>query len=77
MVEFKEGDKVRIKDRKDWPVPYRYANGEGTVVKWIEWDELMDEFRDFTYIHLEKADGDGKAYIGKYLLFPSETLEKI
>lgn len=77
MAVFNEGDKVKIKDRKNWPIPYRFTNGEGTVEKWIVWDELMEEFDDFTFIHLEKAEGDGQAYVGKYFLFPTESLEKI
>ena len=79
MAEFKVGDKVRIKEREGWPSPpvYRYANAEGTVVKWVEWDETMEDFQDFVCVHLESAEGEGKVYIGNDMFFRAKNLEKI
>jgi hypothetical protein len=79
MAEIKTGDKVRIKSRKDWPSPpgFRLANAEGTVVKWVEYDEVMEAFQDFVYVHLEKAEGEGRVYIGNNMAFRVEDLEKI
>jgi hypothetical protein len=39
MNNFKVGDRVRIKDRTDWPAPpgYRLANAEGVVSR--IWEE--------------------------------------
>ena len=79
MTEIKLGDRVRIKGQKDWPSPpgYRLAYAEGTVGKWVEWDETMDDFQDFVFVRLEKAEGEGKPYIGNEMFFKAEYLEKI
>lgn len=79
MTEIKTGDKVRIKDQKDWPSPpgFILANAEGTVVKWVEDDEVMEGFEDFAYIRLEKAEGEGKIYIGHDVFLLVQDLEKI
>jgi hypothetical protein len=38
MTDFKEGDKIRIKDKSDWPLPtaYKLANVQGKVVEIIK-----------------------------------------
>ena len=38
MDGLKEGDRVRIKERPDWPLPtgYKLANEEGRVVEVVE-----------------------------------------
>lgn len=79
MAKFKVGDKVRIKPRGNWPSPpgYRFANAEGTVIKWVEYDEAMKEFNDFVYIRIEKAHGEGQTYVGDSLLFKADNLEII
>lgn len=79
MAKIKVGDKVRIKPRKDWPSPpgYRFAGAEGTVVKWVEWDEPMADFPEFVYVRLEKAKGEGKDYLGNEMFFLAQNLEKI
>ena len=71
------GDRVRIKNRADWPsVPgYRLANSEGTVVKWIEWQELTAEFQDYVHVKLEKTEV--KEYIGNIMTFRTEAIEKL
>jgi len=77
MAEIKVGDKVRVKNRKDWPSPpgYRLANAEGTVIKWVEWDETMEEFRDYALVRLEKTVAE--EYIGKAEVFRVANLEKV
>lgn len=79
MAELKLGDRVRVKNQTDWPSPpgFRLANAEGTVVKWVEYDETMEEFQDYVYVHLENAEGEGKVYIGNNMFFRAEDLEKI
>jgi hypothetical protein len=79
MAEIKVGDRVRIKDRADWPSPpgYRFAYAEGTVIKWIEYDEIMEDYKDYAYVRLEKAAGNAEVYIGNEMLFLVENLEKI
>jgi len=75
MASIQTGNKVRIKDRKDWPKPpgYRLANAEGTVLK----AETEGDFQDYILVQLEKAEGEGRAYIGKNLYFRVENLRKI
>ena len=79
MAKIKVGDRVRIKDRANWPSPpgYRLANAEGTVRKWLEYEEVMEEFPEFILVRLEKAEGEGKAYIGNDMFFQEDNLEKI
>ena len=79
MAEFKAGDKVRIKDRKDWPSPpgYLFANAEGTVVNWIDWEEPLEEFQDYAYVSIEKAGTGAEEFIGKCEFFRVTSLEKI
>ena len=77
MAEIKVGDKVRFKDRKDWPSPpgYALAKSEGTVVKWVAYDEVQEEFRNYTHVKIEKSDT--KDYIGITVFVRVENLEKI
>ena len=79
MDTFKAGDKVRIKDRTDWPSPpgYRFAGTEGTVVNWFVWEEPMNAFFPYVvHVHIEKSPG-AKEYLGNDMPFPVENLEKI
>ena len=41
MTDIKTGDRVKIKDRPDWPIPngYRLANLEGRIAEIIEQPE--------------------------------------
>lgn len=79
MAKIKVGDRVRIKKRANWPSPpgYKLANAEGIVTKWVEYDEAMEEFQNYIYVKLEKAEGEGKVYIGNSFFFRAENLEKI
>lgn len=79
MEDFKTGDRVKIKNRTDWPSPpgHRLANSEGTVVKWIDWDELVEQFREYVPVQLEKVEGEGEVYTGNTFFFRMEDLEKI
>ena len=79
MADFKIGNRVKVKGRADWPSPpgFRLTNAEGTVVKWVDYDEVMEEFEDYFHVLLEKADGEGKAYVGNTFVFRVENLEKI
>lgn len=79
MDKIEIGDKVRIKDRSDWPSPpgYRFADAEGTVVQWFLWEEPMAEFQDYVFIKLEKTKGDAEAYLGNTMPFEVKNLEKI
>jgi hypothetical protein len=79
MAEFKTGDRVRIKDRADWPSPpgYRLANAEGVVTKWTDLDDLdevMGDFRDYVCVQVDK---DRDLNLDKGLFFRKENLKKI
>jgi len=79
MGEIKVGDRVRIKDRANWPAPpgYGLAHAEGRAVKWLEYEEVMEEFSEFILVEIEDAEGEGKVYIGNRMFFQEESLEKI
>jgi hypothetical protein len=75
MAEIKIGDRVRIKDRPDWPSPpgYRLADSEGTVTK--VWEPEGNElFRECIEVKIDKS----QAELGfSTLTFRIENLEKI
>ena len=77
MAEIKAGDRVRVKDRKDWPSPpgYRLANSEGTVVKWVEYKEVMEDFKNYVHVKVEKSGAE--EYVGVTAVFLATNLEKI
>jgi len=77
MAKFKEGDRVVIKDRKDWPKPpgYRLAGNEGVIIKFLASQDVMEPFQDYIYVKLEKEAADFSA--GNVLVFRSENLKKI
>lgn len=77
MAEIKIGDKVRVKDRQDWPTPpgYKLAGSEGVAVKICEWPEVLEEFPEYVKVQIEKTKADVK--VGTTMLFREENLEKI
>ena len=79
MAGIKIGDRVRVKDKAGWPSPpgFVLANAEGTVIKWVEYDEVMEEFQEFALVRLDKAQGAGKVYVGSKMYLRVEELEKI
>jgi hypothetical protein len=47
------------------------------VVKWVDYDETMEEFAEYVHVHLDKAAGDAEVYLGNTMVFLAENLEKI
>lgn len=80
MAKFNMGDKVRIKDRPDWPNSpgYRFAGAQGTVIE-SDFDELMGEFLPhMVFVKLEKAGENAKEYVvDAGFWFLTEYVEKI
>jgi len=78
MANFNVGDKVRIKERADWPKPpgYLFANAEGTV-EHSDFDELMTDFQHVVFIKLEKVGDKAKVYKGIGLWFLTDIVERI
>jgi hypothetical protein len=77
---FQVGDRVRLKPRPDWPAPpgFRFAGAEGTVGKWVQYDEAMADFQDVVAcVRIDQAQGEAKPYIGGSLLFPPGDLELV
>ena len=86
MAEINIGDRVRIKNREEWPSPpgYRLANLEGKVVKVWGWEEVYEEFQDYIMVQLDKIETDVNAAtplnyggISNVLSLRVENLEKI
>ena len=44
-------------------------------MKWLEWQELLDEFQDYAHVKIEKSAV--KEFIGKTTVFRVENLEKL
>jgi succinate dehydrogenase/fumarate reductase flavoprotein subunit len=40
-------------------------------------DVTMEDFMDFICVHIEKAQSEGKVYIGNNMFFLAENVEKI
>jgi acyl dehydratase len=75
---FSEGDRVRFKAQPDWPADpgFRFEGAEGTVIKWVEYEDAMADFSDVVVcVRIESAHGEGEAYIGSPLLFRPEDME--
>ena len=71
MIDIKEGDRVRIKDRPDWPLPagYQPANVEGKVF------EVIDEPAGYVTVLLDQNVTGIDT--GIPLAFRIEAVEKI
>ncbi len=68
MAEIKVGDRVRIKDRSDWPGDYKTADSEGTVIE-------VQEPWGYIIIHLEKTNAP--VALGTTMTFREDAVEKI
>jgi hypothetical protein len=71
-MDFKAGDRVRVKDRPDWPLPtgYRLANLEGRIY------DVIDEPEGYVLVLLDKENATGldpRVPLG----FQASALEKI
>lgn len=73
MAEIKVGDRVRVKDRREWPSPpgFRLANSEGRV------SEVMDG--GFIGFRLEKTEADKQLGldVGMTVVLRLEHVEKL
>jgi hypothetical protein len=78
-MELKPGERVRVKNRPDWPSPpgFRLVNSEGIVVRIWEKDipDGPKEFEEYIEIKLEKADVD--INLAHTYTFRLENLKKI
>jgi len=63
MSELKIGDRVRVKDRPDWPGGYQIAHWEGEIV------EVKEDPADYVIMKADKT--------GYNMAFPEYELEKI
>lgn len=78
MTKLGIGDRVRIKAQPDWPVPpgYRFEGAEGTIVKWVEYEQAMTDFTDSVVcVRIDKAES--KVYVESSLIFRVEDVEKL
>lgn len=76
---FKLGERVMVNGRSDWPDPpgYPFANAEGTVVPWIEYSEVLQQFSEFVYVRIDKAEGRAAQYVGGAYCFHADNLIKV
>ena len=63
MSELKVGDRVKVKDRPDWPEGYQIANWEGEIV------EVKEYPQGYVIMKANKT--------GYNMAFPENELEKI
>ena len=78
-ASFDVGERVRIKAQPGWPSSpgYRFEGAEGMVVKWVEYDDAMVDFRDHVVcVRLESARGEGGTYVGSSLLFRLDDVQR-
>jgi hypothetical protein len=66
--KFQVGDRVRIKDRPEWPGQYKLAGSEGSV-------SSLQEPAGFVMLHIEKTAAGVNP--GTTLTFRSDTVEKL
>jgi hypothetical protein len=77
MSQFKNGDKVRIKDQADWPKPpgFVFAGAEGTVAH-SDFDELMEDYDHLVFVQLDKVGAKAEAYKNVGLWFLADQVAK-
>lgn len=68
MEKLQAGDKVKVKDRPEWPGRYRLAGTEGTIVE-------LQEPAGYVMINVKKTEAD--VSIGTTVTFRSDAVEKI
>lgn len=80
MMDIKVGDRVRVKPQAGWPIPpgYRFEGAEGTVVKWVQYDDAMADFKDFVIcLKMDTGKGEAAEYVGSTLLFRVQDVEPV
>lgn len=78
MTGIKVGDRVRLRKATQYPCPgYVFGDAEGTVNKWLEWEELMEGFEDYVYVKLDKTAPGAEEFINKGEFFLLSEVEKI
>jgi len=79
MPVFKQGDRVIVNGRVDWPSPpgYPFAGAEGTVEPWVHYTQTLEGFSEFVFVRVERAEGRGARYIGGGFFFRADDLTKI
>ena len=73
MSDVKLGDRVRIKDRLDWPLPtgYKLANAEGQVV------EVIEGLEGYVRVLLDESQNQSGMDPSLSLSFRVDAIEKI
>ncbi len=73
MFDLKIGDRVRIKERPDWPMPngYKLANVEGTV------SQVLNEPKGYIRVLLDKENNTTGMDTSMPLPFKVEAVEKV
>ena len=66
--KFQVGDRIKIKDRPEWPGKYKLAGSEGSVIS-------LQEPAGFVMLHIEKTETGVNP--GTTLTFRSDAVEKI
>uniref|UniRef100_A0A7C2K4Q0 Uncharacterized protein n=1 Tax=candidate division WOR-3 bacterium TaxID=2052148 RepID=A0A7C2K4Q0_UNCW3 len=73
-MKYELGKRVKIIDREDWPIPYRFAEAEGVIVRWVKFEEVMRDFDEFVCVKIEKTKPEANEYIGRKLVFRKQNL---
>ena len=66
--KFQVGDRIRIKDRPEWPGRYKLAGSEGSIIE-------LRESAGYAIVHLEKTEAEVNP--GITLTFRSDAIEKM
>jgi hypothetical protein len=79
MPVFKQGDRVIVSGRVDWPSPpgYRFTGAEGTVEAWVHYTQALEGFSEFVFVRLDRVEGQGAEYAGGSFFFRADDLTKI
>ncbi len=79
MPVFKQGDRVIVNDRLEWPQPpgYQFAGAEGVVERWVEYVDALEGFSEFVFVRLDRAEGRAAPYLGGGFFFRADDLTKV
>jgi ribosomal protein L19 len=68
MAEFQVGDRVRVKDRPEWPGRYKLTGSEGSITR-------LQEPAGYVMVRVERTEAS--VIPGTTLVFRSDAVEKI
>jgi len=72
---FLPGDRIRIKDKADWPEPFACTGAEAEVCQWSNKHDFFKGFQNFIFMKITKSDNP--EVLGSEITLHSDLIEKL